>query len=202
VTMPGPLQADAGASPPDSGGGPRDAAPATPPPPRPLHCAAFAECGGDLVGSWDYTSSCTEDVLGERKDCPEAYLAIKQMVAGTTVFEPDGRFHDEGLIYGTHELHLPRSCTEVATCAGLTAVIRQNLSAIYTDGTCAGEDQCTCTLILRSQPFAHAGSYRTIANRLLENGADQGQYCVKGNTLDIKAPPARGANVLLTLTRK
>ncbi len=205
VTPPPPT-VDAGVTPPppavDAGVMPPP--PVGPPPPPPGMCAPFAVCGGDIVGTWDFTAYCDIGKYPAPPTCPQQTINRKGLTkTASFVFEPNGRYKEEGLIHGSVESTLPLSCVpQITSCTQLGMALFQQLSREYSDVACVGADVCTCKLTLRSRTINNTGSYRLIANRILLDGVDQGEYCVSGRSLAIMSLPMNGVTTQSQLLRR
>jgi hypothetical protein len=139
-----------------------------------VDCSAFAACGGDVVGSWDYAGSCP----GENTFCPGATVESQPSIEGTFTFNADGTYTAMGTLNGTARSRIPGSClTGVTSCDQLS----------FEDQTCTGDiaSACTCTTTYNNEQSNESGSYTTAGTTITLAGEDPSPYCVSGNTLRI-----------------
>src|SRR5579871_6371193 len=104
------------------GGGPSDA------------CGEVAPCGGDLVGTWTLTSTCSRRPALPAKLCDGATLAHSSFdVTGAVTFGADHSFGLSATESGAIEMSVPASCLgggdPTAACTQLTPAVPAGVGA-------------------------------------------------------------------------
>jgi hypothetical protein len=166
-------------------------------------CTNVTPCGGDVVGTWNVTSSCLT-VTGEMDvagfglgaECDAAVTGSIE-VSGTWTANADGTYSDNTTTSGNHQIELSAACKEVSGTT--TTCERLGLSAIpslgYASASCqdaASGGGCTCPAtvyqtggigVAPMYPSA-SGSYTISGNVLtITAGEQEYSYCVSGTTL-------------------
>src|SRR5580692_5632190 len=165
-------------------------------------CANVTACGGNLVGTWNVTSSCLQvtgdlDLTLVGAGCPSAPVSGSLQVTGAWTANPDGTYTDATTTTGTEQLTLAPACLVISstpvTCSGAASII-QSLGYATLTCTAAAGGGCTCSgtvqqmgvLGLVSVAPTPTGNYTTSGNLVTVTG-DVGDtaysYCVSGNTL-------------------
>jgi hypothetical protein len=91
--------------------------------------SAFKACGGDLIGTWEFTLGCLtlpDDLLGAGEDafalCNRASVSASIDLQGTISFGEDGSYMIDQKVDTTITKYLPKEClTEDMTCDDLAA---------------------------------------------------------------------------------
>ena len=187
-------------------------------------CSNVTPCGGDVVGTWNVTSSCLT-VGGELNlswlgvGCSSAPVTGSLHVSGTWTAEADGTYSDNTTTTGTETLELLDSCLSVSgtctTCARLGAPLA---SVGYASVTCEEDPNiepspecglgCTCSATIDqaggigvAPMFPSASGTYTVSGSTLTitAGEQEYSYCVSGTTL-ILTPQSVGRTGTLTGT--
>jgi hypothetical protein len=157
-----------------------------------------APCGGDVLGSWQASSSCLDKAMlnmeflaGIAGSCPHASLDnVKLTPRGTLAFTADMMFTGTLAVDSTLDLTLPAGCLNSATCADFTTVLQTivGMNGI-TSATCAGSGACTCTFGQTMDIINDTGTWATSGTTLTVTGMTSGEqadpYCVKGSSLHL-----------------
>ena len=161
-------------------------------------CTNVAVCGGDIVGTWNVTSSCLS-VTGQLNvsligmACGSVPVTGSLQVTGTWTANSDGTYTDHTTTTGTEEFTLGSSCLVISStpvdCLGAANI----MTALgYTTATCtAANGGCNCSATVdqsggfgQVSPLASgSGAYATAANVLKTDDTFAYAYCVSGNTL-------------------
>lgn len=192
-------------------------------------CPSFTACGGDIVGTWHYTSGC-----GSFSSSTCASEHFMTMVAAgsqaTYTFGSGGAFTDTFSGTVNEMLSFALSCLAGVTDAGIPQACA-DLQKLYRDAmaqpdagsailqiasaTCSagGNQTCDCTLVFNylSQQ-TQSGSYTVSGNQVtvtITNPAPDGgvadstpvEYCVSGNTLTLRSFDSSGNTFTTTFTR-
>src|SRR6188768_588691 len=168
-------------------------------------CPNVTACGGNVVGTWNVTSSCLKlnatnlDISLAGLDpsmCTNVKLTGSMDVSGTWTARTDGTYSDATSTMGTAQLELPAGCLHlsgtVVTCDGIarpleglgfTSVTCTN-SASGGGCTCVGTIQHPGTLGLPSVDPQMSGGYETSGNMLTTDAVPTAAYayCVSGST--------------------
>jgi hypothetical protein len=156
----------------------------------------FEACGGDLVGTWQYTSACLSDApeipaegaaaaFAKCDDKPKVDFTVD--LEGQAEFGKDGSFSAEQSVSLRGGLRVSKSClAQAAKSMGVDA-----LSCDDIDGTPDGTD---CILELgddETSELETSGTYTVSGKELTVTAADADAsdpaeptpYCVRGDTL-------------------
>lgn len=170
----------------------------------PVDCS-YAECGGDLVGTWAIASACIDDGkdAGASNNpfgsaCPDAVYDVSIDATGTATFGSDKSF--DLVLMGTPSItvKIPSTCLSNGAlpfpdCATLAAALDKKGGV-----TCMGDTStgCDCTGQGGSGTNQHeTGTYSVDGNTFIttENTdaggtktGDPTSFCVSGNTLKVK----------------
>ena len=163
-------------------------------------CTATANvspCGGDVVGTWNVTSSCLAvtgnlDMSGFGIGCASAPITGSLKVTGTWTAKSDGTYSDSLTISGTEQITLGAACLTISgtttTCVRLADVIQSSLG--YEAVTCTNASGgCACTATLQQAQSSSPGAYATTGNvvAVSPNGDNpffmNYGYCVSGGNM-------------------
>lgn len=156
----------------------------------------FAACGGDVLGSWNLTSSCYTLTNPLADDCPESTLESQPTASGSVVFRSDGTYSSSLTFGGRILFRAPASCLDGQTCT--------DLSDPADDRTCTGTDQCSCTTELEDNVSEDQGTYATSGTSAMLSPTlelpQTVEYCVDGDTMTVRLP-STDPEILLVFTR-
>lgn len=145
-------------------------------------CALFAPCGGDIVGTWDYSAGCTGDPWDPaRKTCPS--LGVKSQkgtVKGRITFTANTVTRAATVAY-TATLTIPTSCLNgVLTCPQVATALEKSFNSASCATVTGG---CDCD-VASTQTITGSGTNYTISgNQIVLQDGNKYDYCVKGTTL-------------------
>jgi hypothetical protein len=158
-----------------------------------LDCDEIATCGGDLVGSWVMTDSCsaTPPPVATTVDeqCPAARSVVELVAADDAfaAFNPDGTF-TMGLTTSFHQTTtLPASCVDAVACAQIDASEAFTCEAV--GASCVCESDSTFAQTYRGTFTTDRGL--ALAGPGLE-ALDGVGHCVRGDTLTLSWRDAAG----------
>ena len=168
----------------------------------PTNCTNGATCGGDLVGTWNVTSSCLNvtgdwDVSLFSFGCPTVPINGSLHVTGSWTANGDGTYTDNTTTTGTVTFPLSDSCLSVSSvkseCSKMASGVVGWSATCSTDAS----GQCNCTATANQKggigvvsPWAaNSGDYTTSASGLNTDGTVDYSYCVAGNTLTLTPKP-------------
>ncbi len=160
-------------------------------------CPSFTACGGDLQGTFDYTSGCVSDVFAAaRQQCPSLDASnAKVTVTGSLYFAGNGLVRKvSSKIEGS--IKLPASCTQ-----GQCALVESALKSGFDSVSCTGTSDCTCTVTKleandSSTTFTVSGSVATTAD------GDTYDFCEKAGSLQYSGKSAGAEEGLWTLNKR
>lgn len=155
----------------------------------PASCPTFTACGGDLPGTWFYTTACIAD----------PFSGVKTVCPGVTVTNPSGTVQGKLVFTGTTvsrdakgsvsaTLSVPASCNPT-TCADVQSAINTGT----TTGTCtAAGSGCTCNVTSTFNGDGTPGTY-TVSNGTLTTGSGATyEFCAAGSNLKHRATSTNG----------
>jgi hypothetical protein len=158
-------------------------------PEEPDHCGEVGPCGGDPVGTWQFTTGCLtaagEGVLVDATSgCEGASLDYERIdTKGTITFNADGT-------YGVTELGvqvmakyiIPVACIDGGSCEAAQASLeaRRRFEAV----SCSGTSICTCSATTPTSAVTETGEFSVYGDQLILTGLGGGDYfCVDGKIL-------------------
>lgn len=171
-------------------------------------CGHAPACGGNIVGSWQITSSCiTVDVsqVSLMTDCAgETAAAVGWAITGSVTYKADMTYASTSTITGKVVIGLPASCLTTQgltlTCDQLTQLLQPDLATQgFQSGQCVSSGGgCSCTLAIIPMSGVANGTYSTTAAGVLteldSGGAtpDVSDYCVSGAKLTLSPHAGSG----------
>jgi hypothetical protein len=143
------------------------------------------ECGGDLVGSWTYVSTCgpyptSEEDADPDMPCEGEMVTLIPQDQTTFTFRADGTYFATGGKVVKETFHVPKACLDGQPCPPSDA------SFMVID---VG-DACDVTTIEMNDVSTDAGTYRVTGNTLTRDNDEPSGFCVSGETLYIGAKDA------------
>jgi hypothetical protein len=176
-------------------------------------CSNVTPCGGDLVGTWNVTSSC----LTVSGDLSVWYLGLDRCesvpvtgileVTGTLTANADGTYSDNTTTRGEEQIDLPSACLEISgtrtTCARISAPLSSIGFASVGCADNAATGGCTCSATIdqaggigAAPMYPSASGAYTAAGSTLMTTTDEQEYsyCVSETTLTVTplSPDATG----------
>jgi hypothetical protein len=167
-------------------------------------CSNGAACGGNLVGTWNVTSSCL--TVGGELDlslfgagCPTAPVTGSRHVSGTWTANADGTYTDGTTTTGTEQFTLVPACLVISstpvTCEGAAGLLKtigyatlQCTPSSAGGCSCAGTVNQAGSLGLLSFAPSTSGTYSTsgsVATITGDSGDANYSYCVANDTLTV-----------------
>jgi len=163
----------------------------------------FSACGGDLIGTWEFTLGCVtlpDDVLKSNPQfatCDGLAINAQIDLGGTITFDEDGAY-DLAQTVETHvTISYPKSCLTDMLCDSLAE-----------DGVEIAEHDDSCDRIQdEASENATAGSYVVEGDTLIttkegDEPGDPTEYCVDGDTITSKVITGDGQEMIFRATRK
>jgi len=161
---------DGGASDSSSGDSPSNGGPIS----FPDKCPANNACGGNVVGTWDYTGGCIDSLFAQIKQaCPTAQINAMGTVKGTLTFTATTVARN-ARADASATIVFPPVCTMGLTCTALAATLGPGSS-------CTGTTSCTCNVT--SSVVAVDGDTYTVNGGKITAGGSDYEFCVTGSTL-------------------
>ena len=162
-------------------------------------CSDVTACGGNLVGTWNVSSSCIKvsgslDLSNIGAGCPSAPVTGSLTASGTWTANADGTYSDHTSTLGDEQFSLAPACLVISStqtdCAGAANIIS---SLGYATVTCTpvsgGGCSCSATIKQSGAPglvsvFAAAnGNYVASGNQLTIDDQLPYTYCASGDTM-------------------
>ncbi len=172
---------------------------------QPANCPNGATCGGNLVGTWNVTSSCLNlsgdyDVTFASLGCKTIPVTGSLQVTGTWTANTDGTYTDNTTTKGSITFPLSTACLTVSSVAVPCAKIAGDFTAIGWAGAVCSTDasgQCNCTATANqaggigvvSAWASNTGTYTTSGSGLNADSDVDYSYCVAGSTLTLTPKP-------------
>ncbi|QDG49432.1 hypothetical protein FIV42_01370 [Persicimonas caeni] len=161
----------------------------------------FTACGGDLVGTWTLSSGCvTPSTLPRYTECEPVDIAVSVSPAGDLTLADDGSFTVNNFAFDTElDATVPKAClNEGESCTD---------NEIDDEGVEAGD---ACELNYGHDVFVRdPGSYTVDDTSNILALADDGgfavgnfEYCVDGDTLQLRRTDVTTHEAILTLTKQ
>jgi hypothetical protein len=146
------------------------------------NCTSVTPCGGDVVGSWDVTSSCLNlsgnfVSTGSGLGCDTVPLTGTLQVKGSFAFTADMQFQDNTTTTGDATVILDRQCLFMSgtwTTCDLIPVGIENLGFSNVSCVDAAGGGCTCQAKINQ-----SGTMGLI----VASAENSGQYTASGNTI-------------------
>jgi hypothetical protein len=176
--------------------------------------ADFTPCGGDLVGTWEYTGACItlpDDFFGGSDEenpfavCdaqPVARFTID--IAGTATFGRDGSFMSEQTASVSGGVVVSGACVDQIAEEG-----GGDLSCEQLGGTPQGSDCVLGSEAEEPTTDLVVGTYTTDGNVVFVNeegdldpGGSGEEYCVRGDALTVRINDEEGLLITYTATRR
>jgi len=181
-------------------------------------CGTASACGGDVVGTWQVSSSCvavdSSSMMGTMS-CPDATESTSgTKITGTITYTADKTFSSNLTTSGTIVVTLPASCLTqqgvTVTCAQLQQVLSSTMNSTFSSATCTESGGgCACSVALNAVTTSETGTYSTAAGVLTQTDSsgtpDDSNYCVQGGKLSISAGSSamsNGLTGLIVLTKQ
>jgi hypothetical protein len=151
-------------------------------------CGAVRPCGGDIVGTWEFTSVCAAPLppLPAFPSCPESSVQSSPHLRGNAIYRSDGTYRTARAIGAMLAIHFPASCLGELNCSELEQRYRTGDS--FDSVACsAGSDGCHCEVTKTSTETVEEGHFTVTDGRLfMTSSTGQGRstaYCVQGSEL-------------------
>ena len=170
---------------------------------QPGSCPNGSTCGGDVVATWNVTSSCLNlsgnwDV-SQFVGCPSVPVTGSMHVIGTWTANAKGTYTDNTTTTGSIKFPLAASCLMVSS----VKVDCSNMGSAFTATgwvtTCSSDasGQCSCSaeanqtggIGVVSMYASDSGTYTTSGSGLNIDGNVDYSYCVSGSTLTLTPKP-------------
>ena len=160
-------------------------------------CGAFTPCGGNVVGTWSIQNMCsTGSVSSLIEDCPGATTSIEGLKgSGTVTYNADMTMVSNTTLTGTMKMNVPMSCIMGGTCAQLDAVLKSLATepdSPFSSASCTGSSTCACSFQLKGTAEMETGTYSISGNKITDSDGDAQDYCVSGDTLQLKSTMSMG----------
>jgi non-reducing end alpha-L-arabinofuranosidase len=168
------------------------------------NCPNGTSCGGDLVGTWQVSSSClalSGDLNVEMGSlgCKTIPVVSSLQVTGTWTVKSDGSYKDATTTKGSMTFPLDPSCLSVSSvpveCGNMGAAFNtlgwNNTTCSETDGKCSckAETNLVGGLGLPSIYSSDSGNYEASGGALKVDEQVEYSYCVEGSNLTLTPKP-------------
>jgi non-reducing end alpha-L-arabinofuranosidase len=179
------------------------------------NCPSGSSCGGDLVGTWEVTSSCLAisgdmDTSMGSIGCKNLPVSGSVQVTGTWTVKADGSYKDNTTVKGSMSFTLESSCLSVSSVpvecknmgAAFTTLGWNNTTCSEVGGKCAckAETNRLGGLGVPSIYGEESGGYEVSGGDLTLDQQVNYSFCVEGSKLTVSPKPTffpiRGTIVL------
>jgi len=155
-------------------------------------------CGGNLIGTWDITASCTSPQM-DNAGCPGQLVSYAGILrAGFVTFNANNTYAADETDSGTFARETPQSCldADAVTCADLQAAyLLQTVppSPTLLSAACTVTPiGCRCVLGVLPTHVSEAGTYVTANTKLIltpnVGTSSTDDYCVTGSAFRLIYP--------------
>jgi hypothetical protein len=143
-------------------------------------CSNVTPCGGDLVGTWNVTSSCLKltgdmDMSVSSLGCPTVPVDGYLQTSGTLVLNADGTYSDNTMTTGSLTFPLAPNCLSISSVAVGCDRVGEIFKALGWDNSVCTETNGQCGCVLSTQQSGGLGS-------IVSYTEQQGSYTTSGNT--------------------
>jgi len=162
-------------------------------------CSDVTICGGNVVGTWNVTSSCLAvsgnlDLSMIGAGCPSAPVVGSLHVTGTWTGNADGTYSDNTMTTGSEQFTLAPSCLVISstqtTCSGAANIISAlGYSSVNCDPVSGGGCACTATvqqaggLGMVSNVASPNGNFETPGSVVTIDNQAHYAYCTAGGSM-------------------
>jgi hypothetical protein len=142
-------------------------------------------CGGNVVGTWDYSGGCVDDPFPMVKQfCPTAQVTnATGTIKGSVTFTAN-QVQRTATATTSATIVLPIECTQGSPCSSFVNYLPKG-------STCTGSGTCSCSVTVNEQ-VSDSDSYTVNGNDIVTGTGSTYNYCVSGNTMKYEEV---GANV-------
>ena len=174
-------------------------------PGTPANCPNGPSCGGEVVGTWQVTSSCLSlsgnmDVELIGLGCPTVPVVGSLQVTGTWIAKANGTYTDNTTTRGSITFPLGPACLTISSvqveCSRVGPVL---MAQGWNTATCSTDasGQCLCSATANqaggigvvSMYASTSGDYTTSGSGLNTDYSVDYWYCISGNTLTLTPKP-------------
>src|SRR5204863_1574545 len=172
----------------------------------PTQCPRPPACGGNLLGTWNVTSTCLDvDLTSYTAGCSSSSArAVDCKLTATLTYNDDLTYSLVGTMTGSVVLSLPARCLTPpngiqVSCAQLEPALLA--PGKYESVTCAvATSGCVCKLDVNTVSLSEGGTFSTTEAGVLTQTAPAGDvdvidYCVTNDATMTLSPAPRGAKL-------
>jgi hypothetical protein len=164
-------------------------------------CGRVQPCGGDLLGTWTLTETCTDIATQPPLTCPDERIASwTPTLTGNWTFNADLTYSRSTTSSAVVVWNIPLSCISAlaASCADFEAQVQATLDPGQTIA-CTGTTTCVCTETAAPSGQTDNGTYQVTGSNVALTSAvtgttGTGSYCVQDGRLHIVTLNAGAAN--------
>ena len=148
-------------------------------------CTALTACDASVVGNWEFTQGCLDDVLGAaREQCPGVRLDSSTGKMSGTVAFTDTEVTRALSFYGDASVFIPSACTQGYACALIGPAIPTAIPGAT--GKCrdaTGGGGCSCSVHLEYQDNSGPVGYTRAGGVVTTTAGDTFEVCATGPAL-------------------
>lgn len=146
-------------------------------------------CGGDPVGTWNYTAACVDPIVfaTAQQLCPFiTSVQLSNTATGTLTLNEDLSFSRTATATFIYDVFVPAVCAQqIGGCPGVAGYIESNITATRRTANCSTQrnSDCNCTVLVE-QVSNDSGTYTVdSANGIIVANALEYYYCVSGDDM-------------------
>lgn len=176
----------------------------------------FTPCGGDLMGTWEYTAACLNlpdgFVPGVDEENPFEVCSVQPLarynvdISGEVTFGADGSFTSEQTRSFSGGILITGACLDqIASQSGGMSITCESLEGVPEGDDClvGSEEEPPETEIMTGTYTAEGNVVMVHEDGYEPDPSDMGQeYCVRGDTLTVHLSDDEGLDITFTATRK
>lgn len=150
----------------------------------PDKCPAFQPCGGNALGTWDYTDGCVQNPFtGLQSACPAVTVTGLTGTARGSITLTATTVTRSATVTTSATVNVPSSCAQPI---GGCAVVEKQLTDAGFVAACAGAGDCSCS-VSRTEQLDDASAYTASGNTITLASGDKYDYCLGQGTLGYQA---------------
>ncbi|HEY5955646.1 MAG TPA: arabinofuranosidase catalytic domain-containing protein [Polyangiaceae bacterium] len=171
-------------------------------------CTSVTPCGGNVVGTWNVTTSCLTlsgdyDVALGGLGCATIPVTGSLQTTGSLIVKGDGTYTDNTTTTGTISFPLAENCRSISSVSTSCTKMANIFTALgWASAACTDTNgQCNCTatanqsggLGMISPIVSTSGAYTTSGSTLTTDDVLKYSYCVSGSNNTLTVTPQQGA---------
>ena len=155
------------------------------------NCSTFTACGGNVVGTWDYTGGCVADPFANNQCTTLVVHSQSASMKGTITFASDGGASGQVTrnLQASYDANItvPSSCTYKQSCTNIAGYLQQASPGATVTCTTNSQQGCDCSYSAvftdqSTRPYTIQGT-DLLVGQGAPNQIDHYAYCVQGTSM-------------------